>query len=1385
MSTARPSRVWWRLATLLLFVATTEAVYAQTEVTYEVHPDYTVRHWTTADGLPVNGGNDLLKASDGYLWISSRDGLTRFGGGQFTVFNTINTPALSSNRISLLHESADGHLWIEVRPQRLVRYRAGQFEQVARPVTPMVHFHTTGDTLWLPAANGLAMYRNGVETLYRPDILTDPGQFLLRDRSGQVWVNMPSRGIARFSTDGAVQWIDQDEALQGESFDAAWEDWEEGIWVAGTHTYHLVGGQVRYYRDWSTGVLDNYRQHRTMSMPSTPTEAATGQAVHAPGGAIWRYMINLSASSGQSAEQWGRVYRDAKQIFEVYGSRISSIELDSDGSLWVLTRSNGLFHLQRRLFTTLSEAAGLPADNVYPVMQARDGSVWIGTVNGIAVTDGDRVETTFPATSFRGDGRPASVLSLLEEASGQVWASTWTGVCRIRGENCEPWSLPLEANTGVVRAMYEDDQGRLWMGAARGLALRSGGPGEYMWQWLGFEGGQTKQARVIRQMHDGTILIGTNGGGLYRYLEKGSFEILQVHTAESMLPSNQIRDIYEDAEGFVWLALEDHGLCRLDWEGQPTLAGADLACLTTEDGLYDNSLHRILEDDDGRFWFNTNRGIFWVSRAEVDAYIAGGRPLLTSVAYTEVDGMRNQEGNGGVQPAGTRTADGWLWFPTVGGVVVVDPARVPVPSPQAVIESVRVEDAARPTGDALVLAAEERDVSFALLGVEPNQPEDVHVQYRVVGYDDTWHAAGSQWVASYTNLEPGGYRFEVRAGLGGVWSAPVVQELQRTALFWETAWFFALCGVLLMGLVYGGFRYRVRQLEARQRQLEATVAARTSEIAARTSEVEAQKAQLAEQALELKKANDVKSHFLANIAHEFRTPLTLTFGPIADLLDGRFAVEDKAKPHLVRAQRNGHRLLRLINQLLDLSRIDAGNHDLQLTTLDLARHVREIASLFAEVTMQRGRTFTTDFSAAPVWVTADVDAIEHIVSNLLSNALKFTEPADTVHASVTQDGDVARLVIEDTGIGIAVEHLPHLFDRFYQVEQAKTRSHEGSGIGLALVKELVDLLGGEIEVESTVGVGTRFRISLPLVAAPSLGDGASGDRVAALLPLVDTNDVDATAAAPSLDVEPPDEVTDQPVVLIVEDNADMRAYVRSHLEDDFLMYEAINGAEGVALARDIVPDLIVSDVMMPEMDGHALCRAIKDETTTSHVPVLLLTARGRAEDRIDGYDAGADAYLAKPFYAKELRARVAGLIAERRRLRTYYQGPSVTATDESESASSAPALPKQEQVFLEAIQALLVEHLDVPNFGMDQLASEMLMSRRQLSRKVTALTGEAPGAWQRRLRMDRARVLLLEGYTVKEVAPRVGFKSTTSFSKAFSKAHGQAPRSFADAAASQ
>lgn len=1377
------------LCSCLILASASQTTFAQQAPGIDAHADYAVRHWTVRNGLPSNTINDILVASDGYVWLATIEGLARFDGQRFTVFNATNSRGLPGNRILQIVEAPAGHLWIRSQPDALTHYHDGVFTRVDIPddTTEVQRIiYTEQETAWVLTGNGLAHNRDGQMSPYRPPGVDSDVTSVVRDSAGRLWIGTAHGSIHRVELDGTVRHYTAEDGVPVLPVSGLLVDGTGKLWVA------LQGGVLHIDTDrvqniphprgrwpdptrllvidddggvWVSAGPEWWRFDSLGTpgqMPASPRVARLGQAITASNRQVWR--VEMREQPGTPGRA-GFILRANDNILRV-DKPIERIVLDSSDAVWVGTNGSGLLRLLPSPRRVVGRNDGLPNENVYPILEDSQGRIWIGTFGDGVVRLGT---TPFQPAMGGGDGG-GFTLSLHEDSDGSILVGRFGPTCRIVGSTCVNMNLAsVGSRANGVRAMHQDRQGRFWLGGNNGLALGLGPPGERTWQTIDIAAGRSPPGavRAIVELRDGEVLFGTNGGGVLRYASDESFEVFGTRQG---LPSDNVRDIYEDVDGYIWIALEDRGLCRLDRRGERGLEQSALACVDTRAGLYNDGLHRLLEDAQGRFWFNTNIGIFHVDRSALNAYLDGTIPAITSVGYSPSDGIPNREGNGGMQPAGVRSRNGELWFPTRNGVVVIDPASIPVPAPPRVaIEGVRIDGASRAISDTVALQTS-RDVAVQYTAIEFDHPEAVRFQYRLSGYDDEWQYAGDQRATTYTNLAAGSYVFEVRAQLGTLWGAPAQVIVTRSGYAWEQTWFLGLMGLLVLGAIYATYRVRMRQVAARNEQLEQIVADRTAELRSKTEE--------------LQEANSLKSRFLANITHEFRTPLTLTFGPIDDLLKGRFAVDDAARPHLERARSNGSRLMRLINQLLDLSRLDAHALVLHPERRDLASHMRQLAALFATLASERRIQFVLQIPNDPWEHVYDADVLERVVINLLSNAFKFTEPGDKVSLTLARDSDgAARIEVADTGPGIAAEHLKHLFDRFYQVESSSTRAHEGTGIGLALVKELVDLHGGEISVESTPGFGTSFVVILPRreaatapMGVPGYGERTPNERSLyvsmphALKPMAeqDRRVVPRTASA-----------DDPPLVLVVEDSADMRAYIRSHLDDDFEIIEAVNGRDGFALASEEVPDLVLSDVMMPEVDGLELCAMLKADERTSHIPVVLLTARSQVEDRIEGFESGADGYLSKPFDAQELRVRVRTLVEDRRRLRARFATPpSVFPNTSNAAVSEVPAasLPPREAAFLDKVQQEIEARLSDSQFGVDRLAEEMCMSPRQLYRKLNAVTGETPAGLIRRLRMKRARDLLSTGrVSVKEVAYQVGFRSRPSFSAAYRQEYGVSP----------
>ena len=554
-------------------------------------------------------------------------------------------------------------------------------------------------------------------------------------------------------------------------------------------------------------------------------------------------------------------------------------------------------------------------------------------------------------------------------------------------------------------------------------------------------------------------------------------------------------------------------------------------------------------------------------------------------------------------------------------------------------------------------------------------------------------------------------------------------------------------------------------ISAQNERLEATVLARTEEISHQNQTLAAQRDELTTQAERLQTLDHAKTRFFTNITHEFRTPLTLMLGPAQVLAD---SPEPATRQQAALVQRNAQRLLHLINQLLDLSRLEAGQQPLHPAPGEVVSFVRGLVGSFESLAEQRGIGCSFATSQPTLVVAFDADLLEKVVLNLLSNAFKFTPSAGEVavrlHWTTAELGQLTsplaglELTVRDTGCGIPADQLPHVFDRFYQADGSDTREHEGSGIGLALTKELVELHGGTIGLRSEAGRGTTATVRLPLVLAE--------DTVAAPAPLLPSaqvldEEIIATTTAPPADAE-------APWVLVIEDNVDMRAYLRTVLTPDYQLLEAANGEIGLALAYEHLPDLVLSDAMMPRLDGYGVCRALKLDARTSHIPLVLLTAKADLPSRLQGLDLGADAYLTKPFRREELLAQLRNLVLGRQQLQAAYR--------RSLTEPAPPRPPTLEEAFLARVRQAVEAALDDETLGVETLSSELAMSRTQLHRKLKALTGQAPGDFIRLVRLNHAHALLAAGaVTVAEVAYQVGYGNPANFSTSFSRHFGYAP----------
>jgi signal transduction histidine kinase len=688
--------------------------------------------------------------------------------------------------------------------------------------------------------------------------------------------------------------------------------------------------------------------------------------------------------------------------------------------------------------------------------------------------------------------------------------------------------------------------------------------------------------------------------GLWRFAPGDS----QHFGVEDGLPAEHLRQLHEDRDGVLWIGTYGAGLARLK-DGK-------FATLDRSKGLLEDVVSTVLEDDDGNLWLGGNAGIQRVARAQANACLDGRIARVVAVGYGRDAGLRNPEGTGF---PGYRSHDGRLWFGTFDGLAVVDPRLVrgaARSAPTAVIEELRGR---RPTLPGFKLGSGQRRFEIRFTGIDLRAPEQVRFRYRLEGVDRDWIDAGGERVATYTNVPPGRHRFQLLAinGDGMASPSPVAITLDVEPHLWERLPVQALAFLLFLLGIAAAWRLRSARLLAAAASLQRRVEERTAEVVEAKSRIETALTTVEAQARRLEALDRARSRFFASVSHEFRTPLTLIQGPLEDVTRGEHGtVSEDAREQVGIALDSATRLHRLVDQLLDAARAEAGELRLERAPGDLTSFLAELAQAFAPLAERKRIAFTHRFPERALYASFDPLALEKVFANLLGNAFKFTPEGGHVEwrAAPVDDGTAIEIAVRDDGPGIAAEDLPHIFKHFYRSERSVTRVQPGTGLGLALAHDMVEQHGGTIAVESREGEGATFTVRLPLLADAAIqANGVPFDPALAASLADEIRLEPRELARPA----PPSRNVDEPLVLVVDDHPDVRAYVARQLGRHYRVAEAGDGAQALARMRETLPDLVVSDLAMPVLDGLGLVRAIRSDPELEFVPVILLTAAAEAE----------------------------------------------------------------------------------------------------------------------------------------------------------------------------
>ena len=1347
--------------------------------------DLRFTHLGTEDGLPQLDVLTILQDSLGFIWMGTEGGLVRYDGQRVRVFRPepFDSTSISNSWVTALAVESSGHLWAATEGDGLNRYDPSTeaFAHIeladgdAAPAALWGMVQNPDGVLWLGRRfEGVTRYdpRTGetVEIRGPPD--TPNGLSSLRlpaltgSQTGGVWVGTEDGGLHHIDAAGGVRHVPPPSGSgtfgQGVAIRALLEDSTGRLWV-GTDGNGLV------LLDPQTLAATPFRPRRG---------ALVGEAVTSlfedPTGALWVGTDGgLNRLDPETASVTAYQHDPADRTSLGAGS-VLSMFIDRSGTFWVGTQSGVSRFVWRapqieRVLHDADDPSSISGPNTWSVLEDRQGVLWVGTERGL-----DRVDPeTGAITHYTHDPADPTtlasgwVMSIYEDRAGRLWVGTRGGglnqfdretgrATRYVPDPEDPTALPTDNPWNL----FEDRAGQIWVLPGGSGCLSRLDPDAGTFEPLCLEG-EPPEVKQVVELEDGILWLATWDYGLWRVdTRTGDVRTWRHDPADAQTPSSDyVMTLDAGLDGALWLGTYGAGLSRFDPETEQfthyTLSTSEIP----DDVIYDS-----LVDDDGFVWITSNRGL-----ARLDPETG------TFWTFGMEDGLQNLEFNAGT---GYRAPDGTFYVGGIAGFNRFDPEAIrPDPTaPRTVLTEVQVDDqpadegldGAAPVARTLRTRPGARDLTLSYAALHYVAPDRNRFRVRLAGYDD-WHTT-SDASATYTNLSPGAYTFRVAsANPDGVWGPDATLAITVVPPWWRSWWAYGLYALMAVGLAVALVRVRRNQLRM-QHQLEIEY-------------VEAE---------QLRQLDRSKSAFFANVSHEFRTPLTLTLGPLDDVLAGEQGpVSEAARSSLALARRSAGRVLDLINQMLDVARLEAGQTPLRARPLRLGDVARAQTEAFHALAAQKEIAVDLHVPEAPVEVMADPEHLATILSNLLSNAFKFTPTRGTVRVRVESDATAARIVVRDSGPGIPEADLPHVFDRFYQVRSDRGQRPLGTGIGLALAHELAALHGGSLVAESEEGFGSTFTLALPLgrehLAPEQIADApveAPRRPARAAEPSGDRQDAEA---APLLAPAEADD-DDVPTVLMVEDHPDIRDLVRTHLQRaGYRVEEAPDGEAGLAAARRLVPDLILSDVMMPKMDGIELCRALKADPETNFIPVILLTAKAAQEDRLEGLREHADAYLVKPFDPAELLARIEGLIAVRLRLRERFRIEGMALVLGEEPApptlhAQAIEVEPAETVFLDLVRDAIAAHLGDATFSVQRLADEANVSRGHLHRQLVALTGQTPTAAIRTMRLERAAQLLAaRAGTVSEVAYAVGFKSVSHFSKAFLDFTGSRPSEYPEA----
>lgn len=1299
----------------------------------------------------------IIQDSRGSMWFGTWGaGICRYDGQYISHFT--DEHGLKTLAVQYVFEDSKGNIWLGLRRNDpfVVRFDGKSFfyyqlSDSAKDVCTMKITEDNKGNIWFGTEAGAYLYNGESFALFSSaEGLSDMVMDICEDKNGTMWFATWD-GIVRWNGKAFIHYT-KTNGLSSNNTYAITTDAHNNLWIGTDKGACRFDGRV-----FETFSAEEILNHNLVKVITTDKKGNVWLGTL--GGGLSRYnndgLLTISMKEG------------------LLSNMIWSIEEDDAGNLWIGSVNGGVNRLRPDGIRHITTADGISSESIYPIVERHNGEIWAATLyDGMLKFNGN----SFGKISAR-EGLPEGTPeAIMEDSNRKLWLgfddsflATYNNGQFTRYDTLSCAEVPY-----YISDIAEDPEKNIWVASLGGLFRYNGS------SFIQYTNkGNPLPGTALFCDESGTIWLGEPESGLKQI--KG--DELVTFTKGSGFPESEITKIYKDSFGNIWFGLFHKGVCRFD--------DSTFIYISMKDGLHSNFIRDIIEDDNKNIWIGTDKGL----NALQPVLNQKGMPVAYQVkSMSRHDGFRGNDFRNFCISHNDE-----LWASTGNGINIIDLSQYAFSSDtprlylqgllinQQFIDFSRMSDTAyqrlMPLAKKLKKEADEvpaffnfptglklpyrlNHLTFKLTAIDWATPHKLKYRYKISGVDEDWSALTVNAVADYRNIPPGRHVFSAQAiGEAGIWSHEFRFAFSVRPPWWFAWWAYVGYGVVL---VFSFLRYRKYLLKRAQEKSDL-----------RIKEMEVGK---------MKELDEHKSRFFANISHEFRTPLSLILSSVDDLANLNFREENIARPlHVM--QRNGKRLSRLVNQLLELSKLDEGYMRLHLTKGNISEALKYIVASYDSIAQRKRIKLCFRELENPPVIYWDQEKLEMIVHNLLSNAFKYTPEYGRIDISISLlevndkptacrfQGRCLYLEISDTGQGIPEEKLKRLFVRFEKVSNDHKQYREGMGIGLALTRELVGFQRGLIDVESVVDKGSVFRVYLPCdetgfedIPKEDQPPGVLHERFeVAQEPWVQW------PGMPDAGNESNEPLSSKiaKTLLVVEDNHDMQQYLQLKLTPSYQVNLAPNGNAAWEKVLKLMPDLVVTDLMMPEMDGLELCRLVKSDQRTSHIPLIMLTAKATVESRITGFNTGADDYLEKPFHTGELLARIRNLLLQREKLKEKYI--SLMGVD-----SDTIRVSGMDEQFLKKALSEVEKNMNNPSWSVESFSEAMHMSHSQLFRKLKALTEMSVTDFIQTVRLKKAASLLEKNAgTVTEIAFQAGFNDASYFTKCFKKQYKVSPRSYA------